>query len=93
MYINSLISVQVFNLKKIFTISQARENLTKLDKILRPGEVLEVRRRNKKYAKIELAPEREKWQEIWEAIQKLPEPGKELKDIAENYKKYLYQKR
>ncbi|MFH1146918.1 MAG: hypothetical protein V1736_04345 [Pseudomonadota bacterium] len=78
-------------LKKI-KLSEARSKLTQLQKILKPGEVLQLTRRGKPYARIELIEERDRYQEVLDAIEALPEPEEQMREVASNYKSLLYGK-
>lgn len=75
----------------MLSVSEARDKLTKLDKILKPGEVLEITRRNQQYARIELLGGKDRYQQVLDLIDALPESKRKVKrNIARRYKKYLY---
>ncbi len=57
-------------------VSDARGKLTQLDKLLKPGEALEITRRGKGYARIELLGEIDPYEEVLKAIDDLQEPRK-----------------
>lgn len=71
-------------------ISEARSKLTQLDKLLKPGESLQINKRGKAYARIELIGEPEGYDRLLTAIENLPEPKGKLRNVAENYKSKLY---
>ena len=71
-------------------VSDARGKLTQLDKLLKPGETLEITRRGKVYARIELLGEIDPYEEVIKSIEDLPEPEEELQLAARNYKTLLY---
>ena len=75
-------------------ISEARSKLTKLDKLLKPGEVLQINKRGKAYAIIELIGDLDVdgYDRVLDAIENLPEPKDKLKAVAQNYKSKLYGK-
>ena len=73
-------------------ISEARSKLTQLDKLLKPGEVLQINKRGKAYAIIELIGELDGYDRVLNAIESLPEPKKKLLAVAQNYKSNLYGK-
>ncbi len=73
-------------------ISEARSKLTQLDKLLKPGEVLQINKRGKAYAIIELIGELDGYDRVLNAIESLPEPKKKLLAVAQNYKSKLYGK-
>jgi hypothetical protein len=74
-------------------LSEARAKLTRLDKILKPGEVLHITRRGKAYARLELITETDRYDEVLKTIEALPEPNGKKQAIAQSYKSYLYEKR
>jgi hypothetical protein len=61
-----------------------------LDKLLKPGESLLVNKRGKPYARIELLGNMDKYAQVLESIEALPEAPQELLPVAENYKAILY---
>ena len=71
-------------------LSEARTKLTQLDKLLKPGESLLVNKRGKPYARIELLGNIDKYGQVLESIEALPEAPQELLPVAENYKSILY---
>jgi antitoxin (DNA-binding transcriptional repressor) of toxin-antitoxin stability system len=71
-------------------LSEARIKLTQLDKLLKPGESLEVSKRGRPYARIELLGGADRYGQVLAAIEALPEPSEELQPAAENYKSILY---
>lgn len=78
----------------MLSVSEAREKLTKLDQILKPGEVLEITRRNQQYARIELLGGKDRYQQVLDSIDALPESkNKRKRNVARRYKKYLYGER
>ena len=72
------------------SVSDARHKLTRLDEILRPGEFLQITRRGKAYARIELEGDVDPYEEVLKSIESLPEPDEPIRTVAENYKKLLY---
>lgn len=76
-------------LKKI-TLSEARSKLTQLDKLLKPGEALQINKRGKAYACIELLGEMDRYDTLLNSIKTLPEPKEKLRPVAQNYKSILY---
>lgn len=73
-------------------ISEARSKLTQLEKLLKPGETLQIDKRGKAYARIELIGEMDSYDRVLKAIEELPEPKGKLRTVAENYKSKLYGK-
>lgn len=73
-------------------ISEARSKLTQLDKLLKPGETLQINKRGKAYARIELIGEIDGYDRVLNAIEDLPEPKGKLRTVAQNYKSRLYGK-
>ena len=71
-------------------VSDARGKLTQLDKLLKPGETLEITRRGKVYARIQLLGEIDPYEEVLKSIEDLPEPEEGLQLSARNYKALLY---
>jgi len=71
-------------------ISEARAKLTQLDKLLKPGETLQVDKRGKAYARIELLGETDLYEKVLQLIESLPEPEEELRPVAQSYKSILY---
>ena len=67
-------------------VSEARSKLTQLDKLLRPGEVLQINKRGKAYARIELIGEMDRYDKVLDSIDDLPEPKGRLRAVARNYK-------
>jgi hypothetical protein len=72
-------------------LSEARTKLTQLDKLLKPGESLLVNKRGKPFARIELLGNIDKYGQVLESIEALPEAPQELRPVAENYKSILYE--
>ena len=73
-------------------ISEARSKLTQLDKLLKPGETLQINKRGKAYARIELVGEMDVYDRVLNSIENLPEPKGKLRVVAQNYKSKLYGK-
>ena len=73
-------------------ISEARSKLTQLHKLLKPGETLQISKRGKAYARIELIGEMDGYDRVLNAIEDLPEPKGKLRAVAQNYKSKLYGK-
>ncbi len=73
-------------------LSEARAKLTQLDKLLKPGEILQISRRGKAYARIELIDESDDYDRVLNAIENLPKPKNKLRAVAQNYKTTLYGK-
>ena len=71
-------------------ISEARSKLTQLDKLLKPGETLQINKRGKAYARIELIGEMDMYDRVLDSIENLPEPNGKLRSVAQNYKSKLY---
>lgn len=74
----------------ILKLSEARSKLTQLDKLLKPGEALQLTKRGKAYARIELLGEMDRYEEVLKSIEALPEPKEKLRPVAQNYKSILY---
>jgi antitoxin (DNA-binding transcriptional repressor) of toxin-antitoxin stability system len=73
-------------------ISEARSKLTQLHKLLKPGETLQISKRGKAFARIELIGEMDGYDRVLNAIEDLPEPKGKLRAVAQNYKSKLYGK-
>jgi hypothetical protein len=73
-------------------LSEARSLMTRLDKILKPGEVMQITRRGKIYARLELITESDRYDEVLKSIETLPEPKGKKRPIAQAYKSFLYEK-
>jgi len=73
-------------------LSEARSKLTQLDKLLKPGEALQLTKRGKAYARIELLGEVNRYDAVLKSIEALPEPKEKLRPVAQNYKSILYGK-
>ena len=73
-------------------LSEARAKLTQLDKLLKPGETLQITKRGKAYARIELIGEMDGYDRVLNSIESLPEPKEKLRAVAQNYKSILYGK-
>jgi antitoxin (DNA-binding transcriptional repressor) of toxin-antitoxin stability system len=71
-------------------ISEARSKLTQLDKLLKPGETLQINKRGKAYARIELVGKMDVYDRVLNSIENLPEPKRKLRAVAQNYKSKLY---
>ena len=71
-------------------ISEARSKLTQLDKLLKPGESLQINKRDKAYARIELTGEMDSYDRVLNPIESLPETKGKLRAVAQNYKSKLY---
>ncbi len=74
-------------------ISEVRSKLTQLDKLLKPGEVMQINKRGKAYARIELIGEIDGYDRVLNAIENLPKPKGKLRTVAQNYKSKLYGKK
>ena len=74
-------------------ISEARSKLTQLDKLIKPGETLQINKRGKAYARIELIGEMDGYDRVLNAIEELPEPKGKMRTVAQNYKSKLYGKK
>ena len=72
------------------SVSVARHKLTRLEEVLRPGEFLQITRRGKAYARIELEGDLDPYEEVLKSIESLPEPDEPLRTVARDYKKLLY---
>jgi hypothetical protein len=79
-------------MRNVLTIklSEARSKLTQLDKLLRPGETLQVSKRGKAYARIQLLGEMDRYDAVLKSIEALPKPKEKLRPVAQNYKSILY---
>jgi len=71
-------------------LTEARSKLTRLDKLLKPGEALQVNKRGKAYARIELLGETDRYDAVLKSIEALPEPKEKLRSVAQCYKSILY---
>jgi hypothetical protein len=65
--------------------------MTRLDKILKPGEVMQITRRGKIYARLELIAESDRYDEVLKSIESLPEPKGKKQSIAQANKSFLYE--
>ncbi|MBI4698517.1 MAG: hypothetical protein HY758_06285 [Nitrospirae bacterium] len=74
-------------------LSDVRAKLTQLDKLIQPGQVIQLTRRGKKYARIELTGEMSRYEAILKSIDSLPEPKRKPRPAAVNYKSILYGKK
>ncbi len=74
-------------------VSEVRSKLTRLDKLLKPGEILQISKRGKAYARIELIDETDAYDRVLNVIENLPEPRNNLRAVAQNYKTALYGKK
>jgi hypothetical protein len=70
-------------------LSEARSKLTQLDKLLKPGEALQINKRGKAYARLELIGEMDRYEAVLKSIEALPEPKGKLRPVAQNYKSIL----
>lgn len=79
-------------MRNVLTIklSEARSKLTQLDKLLRPGEALQVSKRGKAYARIQLLGEMDRYDAVLKSIEALPKPKEKLRPVAQSYKSILY---
>jgi len=73
-------------------LSEARSKLTQLNKLLKPGEALQINKRGKAYARIELLGEMDRYDKVLNSIEGLPETEEKLRSVAQNYKSILYGK-
>ena len=71
-------------------LSEARSKLTQLERLLKPGESLQVTKRGKAYARIELLGEMDRYETVLRSVEALPEPKEKLQPVAQNYKSILY---
>ncbi len=71
-------------------VSEARDKLTQLDKLLKPGDIMQITRRGKAYARMELMGEIDPYEEVLNSIEALPEPENTLQPVARRYKSFLY---
>jgi hypothetical protein len=71
-------------------LTEARAKLTQLDKLLKPGETLQITKRGKAYARIELLGEMDHYEAVLKSIEALPEPKEKLQSVAQNYKSLFY---
>ena len=71
-------------------LSEARAKLTQLDKVLKPGQVMQITKRGKPYARIELLGQMDRYESVLESIKNLPESKEELRAVAQHYKSVLY---
>jgi antitoxin (DNA-binding transcriptional repressor) of toxin-antitoxin stability system len=78
------------NLVSKINLSEARSKLTQLDKLLKPGEVLQINKRGKAYARIELIGVMDRYDTVLNSIKGLPKPKEKLRAVAQNYKSILY---
>ena len=72
------------------SMSEARSKLTRLHNLLEPGQILQISKRGKPYARIELVGDTDRFESVLKSIDALPEPGEKLQLVAENYKSLLY---
>jgi len=73
------------------SMSEARSKLTRLHNLLEPGQILQITKRGKPYASIELAGDTDHFDAVLKSIDALPEPEEKLQPAAENYKSLLYE--
>ena len=72
------------------SMSEARSKLTRLHNLLEPGQILQISKRGKPYARIELVGDTDRFDSVLKSIDALPEPEEKLQPVAENYKSFLY---
>jgi len=72
------------------SMSETRSKLTRLHTLLEPGQILQITKRGKPYARIELAGGADHFDSVLKSIDALPEPEEKLQPAAENYKSLLY---
>lgn len=72
------------------SMSEARSKLTLLHNLLEPGQILQITKRGKPYASIELVGDTDHFDSVLKSIDALPEPEEKLQPAAENYKSLLY---
>jgi hypothetical protein len=76
------------------SVTEVRKDLTRLDKMLKVGEAIEVYRRKKPYARIELIGVQDPYDHVLEVIKTLPEPSRgRRRAVAEQYKRYRVRRR
>jgi hypothetical protein len=68
------------------SVSDARHKLTRLEEILKPGEFIQITRRGKPYARIELEGDVDPYEEILKSIESLPAPDEPLQSVARAHK-------
>ena len=71
-------------------LSEARSRLTRLHKLLKPGQALQVNKRGRPYARIELLGEIDPYEKVLQSLEALPEPQEALRPVACSYKSFLY---
>ncbi|PIZ20889.1 MAG: hypothetical protein COY50_02345, partial [Deltaproteobacteria bacterium CG_4_10_14_0_8_um_filter_43_12] len=71
------------------SMSEARSKLTRLHNLLEPGQILQISKRGKPYARIELVGDTDRFESVLKSIDALPEPEEKLQPVAENYKSLL----
>ena len=79
--------------KIVLNISETRNKITQLDKLIEPGDILEVTKKGKPYAMIRLIQDEDPYERVSRLIDSLPKGHGKPKRIAENYKKLLYNKK
>ena len=72
------------------SLSEARVRLTQLEKILNPGDALQINKRGKPYARVKLLAGMDLYERVLVLIDELPEPETGLRPVAENYKSLYY---
>lgn len=77
----------------VLKISEARAKLTQLDKLIKPGESIQITKKGKPYAYIKLIQDEDTYETVLDLIESLPKPEERMKNIAQNYKKVLYNRR
>ena len=75
------------------SMSEARSKLTQLHSLLKPGQVVEITKRGKPYARIELIGDIDRYESVLKSSElkrRECQTGKEPQPVAENYKFLLY---
>ena len=72
------------------SMSETRSKLTRLHNLLEPGQILQITKRGKPYANIELVGDTDHFDSVLKSIDALPEPEEKTQSVAENYKSLLY---
>ena len=67
-------------------LSDVKAKLSKLDQLLQPGQFIQITKKGKKYARIELYEEMDRYEAVLKAIESLPEPKGKLQPVARNFK-------
>lgn len=74
----------------VLKISEVRNKITQLDKLIKPGEVLQITKRGKPYAHIKLIQEEDPYEAVLTIVDSLPDNNGNYQRVAENYKDILY---